>query len=244
MDMNGEQFTRTEFWDFVTGTSDIDRTVAYNLSKPEAIEEDLCFCGEPCHIDYLYRFAEDFYAKEGKPNLAAIGFRLTAEQNRNGDDLYELAMIDPSLDGAWKHHIARVRRNHLALIEEIIEEHKLTGQPYEIGFPASKFHPGGRCYQLLLGQDQRHEVFRVYAGQSTEEMTLAEALWSLVEEADHHSGYIESFQRWLPENEDYEVWLGRDGALELYKEARETYLALNRVLYRATYEALVEAVGC
>jgi hypothetical protein len=241
MDINGERVTRKEFWDFITGSSDIDRN-GWTLTKAEGIKEDLCFCGEPCEINTLYRFAYDFYAKGDQPCLAAIGFRLTGEQNRDGDDLYELAMIDPSIEASWKHHVNRVRRNHLALIEEIIDEHKLTGQPYEIRFPVSEFHPSGRCYQLLLGQDQRHEVFRVYAGQGTEEMTLAEALWNLVDDADHHSGYIETLERWLPENEDYVVELGQDGAEQLYKEARETYLSLNRVLDRATYEALVEVI--
>lgn len=118
-------------------------------------------------------------------------------------------------------------------IERFIEQHGLGGQPYEVPNSSELSPRPGRCYQLRLTRKgtTAFEVFQIPAGKSIEEMTLADALWTLTEDADRYGGH-ETFEKWNHENDEgsYVRQLGRKTAELLYERERDAYNGLVKVL--------------
>jgi hypothetical protein len=126
-------------------------------------------------------------------------------------------------------------------IERFIEKHGLGGQPYEVPNTSELSPRPGRCYQLRLTRKgtTAFEVFQIVAGKSIEEMTLAEALWTLAEDAEKYGGY-DTFERWNHENDEgyYERELGRETAVLMYENSRTAFNGLVKVLGEDLYQEL------
>ena len=82
-------------------------------------------------------------------------------------------------------------------IETFIEENHLSGQPHEV-MNTSEVFPGrrNRCYEMrLTREDSRYAYIYAYAGPAIYEMSMADALYNLVDEAEHYGGWT-NYNEW------------------------------------------------
>jgi hypothetical protein len=119
-------------------------------------------------------------------------------------------------------------------IEQFLQQHGIAGDTT----------PNPRSgYSLHLRRQEQETILPVDAGSGIEEMTLAAAVWNLIEDAERFGGQ-ETFERWNQENDEgyYERELGLEAALQIYEQSRKVYLSLVQVLGEDLYRALADLI--
>jgi hypothetical protein len=132
-------------------------------------------------------------------------------------------------------------------IEQFIEEAGISGQPHEVANTSDLFpRNNNRCYEVRLSREGSadYEYLYAYVGLGIHDMSLADMLRHLIDEAEHYGGWA-TFDEWNRQNDEgyYERELGRETAEKWYSYCRETYYALIKVLGQDLYEKLANIVN-
>ena len=138
-----------------------------------------------------------------------------------------------------------------AEIEQLLERMGVTGEIEEVSSLSRPyrglFYPKfNRCFCVRLSREVNGETITskpmyVYTGELGEVTSISEAVWDLVDEAEH-DGHMETFDRWKVENEEYVHELKMSGAKMWYRYIRRTFNRLSRFFSQEEYEQLARVI--
>ncbi len=132
----------------------------------------------------------------------------------------------------------------IEIVEQLIEKYGIAGNAYEVANISTSYpRKLNRCYEVCLIREKIREYLYVCTGKGILEMSLAEALYNLVDSAEKYNGW-EPFEEWNRQNDEgyYERELGKEGAKHYYNYSKETYQGLVKVLGETIYEELEKAI--
>jgi hypothetical protein len=127
-------------------------------------------------------------------------------------------------------------------LDQFIELHHITGHPSEFRNTNTILYLGGpdgnKRYEVRLCRENNvYEYLQVYTDKGVEDVSLAFALWNLIDHAED-GGYFETYARWRKENKEYEKEFGPAVAREYYEYCRICFHGLIKVLGEDLYREL------